>query len=110
MVVETSADGRDFAEAGRVGWEEVFFPTADFLHWEGFDSPIYDDLPAGGRIDFRFPVVLGRQVDARYVRFRLAPPEDKDAGIGLWELEVFESVESRAWSERIRLPERKGEK
>jgi len=104
MTVELSLEGKSFRKAGEVGWEEVFFPTGEFVHWEGFDSPRYDSLPAGGRLDFRFPVVFAPR-KARYVRFRLAPPEGGKAGIGLWELEVFDRISRKAWSERLVLPE-----
>jgi hypothetical protein len=107
MVVELSADKTKFTEAGEVGWEECFFPTADFLHWEGFDSPLYDDLPAGGRIDFKFPVIFTPR-KARYVRFRLSPPEGGAAGVGLWEVEVYEAIGRQAWSDRITLPGKVG--
>jgi len=104
MSVEVSADGKSFKTAGSVGWEECFHPPADAVHWEGTDSPIYDGLPAGGITDFRFPVLFARAVQARYVRFRLAPPAGAKAGIGLWELEVFDGIEKSPWSDRIRMP------
>jgi hypothetical protein len=109
MIVELSRDGKSFRKAGEVGWEEVFFPSADFLHWEGFDSPLYDELPAQGRIDFKFPVVFTQQ-QARYVRFRLAPPQGAAAGIGLWELEVYSKITKRPWSDHISLPRKAGKK
>jgi hypothetical protein len=109
MIVELSKDGKIFRKAGQVGWDQVFFPGADFLHWEGFDSPLYDELPATGRIDFKFPVVF-KQQQARYVRFRLTPPEGGKAGIGLWELEVYGEIQKQLWSDRISLPVKAGKK
>ncbi|MBA4386593.1 MAG: hypothetical protein C0404_01350 [Verrucomicrobia bacterium] len=104
MLVEVSADGKTFSSAGEVSWEECFFPSADFLHWEGFDSPLYDHLPACGIMDFKFPVILKEPVDARHVRFRLKPRVDSYAGIALWELEVYDSITANPWSDRIVLP------
>ena len=105
IVVETSADGASFTKAGETTWEACFFPPGDQMQWEGTDSPIYEHLPAGGIIDFKFPVLFKLLADARYVRFRLQPPAGGKAGIGLWELEVYESVIKAPWSERLRLPE-----
>jgi hypothetical protein len=104
MIVEVSPDGNNFASAGEVGWEECFFPSADFLPWEGVDSPLYDHLPAGGMTDFKFPVVFQAPAEARYVRFRLKPPADANAGMGLWEVEVYDGIKREPWSNRIVLP------
>ncbi|MDD4889737.1 MAG: discoidin domain-containing protein [Phycisphaerae bacterium] len=104
MVVETSVDGKTFAEAGATTWEECFFPAADAVIWEGTDAPVYEKLPAGGILDFVFPVVFAKPVDARYVRFRLSPPADKSAGIALWELEVYDKLAKTPFDEPIALP------
>ena len=58
----------------------------------------------GGILDFKLPVLFDKPVEARYVRFLLAPPTESEAGIGLWELEVYESLQRRTWSDRIALP------
>ncbi|MDD4888654.1 MAG: hypothetical protein PHU85_01895 [Phycisphaerae bacterium] len=104
MTVEVSADGKSFAAAGRAGWEECFFPPADESIWEGADSPLYDALPAGGILDHKFAIPFAKPVQARFVRFTLAAPTDKKAGIGLWELEVYDRLERRPWSPRLQLP------
>lgn len=104
MAVEVSADGRTFASAGEAAWEECFFPPADFPVWEGTDSPIYAELPAGGILDHKFPILFRKQAQARYVRFRLSSPTDPKAGIGLWELEVYDRIEKLPWDEHLLLP------
>jgi len=108
ITVETSADGKTFAKAGETTWEACFFPPADALLWEGHDSPNYKDLPAGGIRDFTFAFPFEKPVAARYVRFRLAPPADKSAGIALWELQAFDALKKVPFSDRIRLPEPPG--
>jgi hypothetical protein len=107
MTVETSADGKEFAPAGGTGWEECFFPPGDKYVWEGADSPVYDALPAGGRLSHEFPVLFEKAREARYVRFRLTPSagEAGPAAMGLWELEVFDRIEKLPWDERLRLPD-----
>jgi hypothetical protein len=74
--------------------------------WEGADSPVYEHLPAGGIIGHNFPVIFEKALKTRYVRFRLSPPAGTEgkAGIGLWELEVYDRIEKLPWSERIVLP------
>ena len=104
MKISVSKDGKAFAPAGELTWEECFFPPANRLIWEGTDSPVYDHLPAGGIIDFTYPLVLDQPVKARFVRFHLAPPTDPKAGIGLWELRVFDRIEKIPFKHRIVLP------
>ncbi|MCG3180888.1 MAG: hypothetical protein BIFFINMI_03251 [Phycisphaerae bacterium] len=106
MEVEVSADGKTFTPAGSAGWEDCFFPPIDEMRWEGEDSPVYDDLPAGGIIDNRFPILFDRPRAARYVRFTLTPQPGK--GIGLWELEVYDRVTRTEGGERIQLPTPEG--
>lgn len=106
MTVELSRNGRTFVEAGSAQWEDCFFPAADALLWEGADSPLYEHLPAGGIIDHQFHIPFGKPQRARYVRFRLTPPVGESAGIGLWELDVFDRLEKEPWRERIVLPAR----
>jgi len=105
MVVEVSADGKKFAPAGEARWEDCFFPPVEHEHWEGFDAPLYDGLQAGGIIDYRFPIIFDQPAQARYVRFRMAPQDGGKAGIGLWELEVYDKIEKAPWDEHLRLPE-----
>jgi hypothetical protein len=102
MTAQVSADGKTFREAGSADWEQCFFPPIDGLRWEGFDSPIYDDLPAGGILDHAFNVVFEQAPEARYVRFHLTPADG--SAIALWELEVYDRIERVISDERIRLP------
>lgn len=108
MDVEVSLDGVDYAPAGRAKWEDVFFPPDDMLLWEGFDSPLYEHLPAGGMISYRFPILFNQPRQTRYVRFTLAPPETpegmKEAGIGLYEVDVWDTIEKLPWDERLQMP------
>jgi hypothetical protein len=106
MAVEVSEDGKAFAPAGPASWEDCFFPPGDEMLWEGADSPVYEHLPAGGIIGHNFPVIFEKALKTRYVRFRLSPPAGTEgkAGIGLWELEVYDRIEKLPWSERIVLP------
>jgi hypothetical protein len=106
MRIECSRDGQTFAAAGSATWEDCFFPAADEFHWEGADSPLYAALPAGGILDFKFRIPCAEPQPARYVRFRMAPPAGQaQAGIGLWELDVFDRMEKLPRRERIVLPE-----
>lgn len=104
MSVETSVDGRQFTAGGVARWDDCFFPPGDLLLWEGADSPIYEALPAGGMLCYRFPIVFDRPAEARYVRFRLDPPTDPRAGIGLYEVDVWDRIEKLPWDERLALP------
>jgi hypothetical protein len=112
MTVEISDDGKTFRPVGHTTWEACFHLPADQVEWEGTDSPIYAGLPAGGITDFKFPILFedalnraDKPMEARYVRFRLAKPEDPKAGIGLWELEVYDTLRRVPYDERLQLPE-----
>jgi hypothetical protein len=104
MTVETSVDGQKFDAAGEAAWDDCFFPPGNQMQWSGFDSPVYEALPAGGMISYRFPILFAARVNARYVRFVLAAPTDKKAGIGLYELDVWDRLEKKNWDERLVLP------
>jgi hypothetical protein len=104
MIVETSADGRLYTLAGEAKWDDCFFPPGDQMQWEGFDSPVYESLPAGGMISYRFPILFEKRVKARYVRFRLEPPSDPSAGMGLYEVDAWDRADKETWDERIALP------
>ena len=104
MTVETSLDGKNYLDAGKAAWDDCFFPAGDQLQWEGFDSPVYENLPAGGMISYRFPILFAKTVKARYVRFRLAVPTDPKAAIGLYEVDVWDKIEKKPWDDRLVLP------
>jgi len=88
-------------------WADCFVPPGDQMIWEGADSPVYDGRPAGGMLDYKFPILLEEARKARYVRFRQTSSEGTagPAAIGLWEMEVFGKVKKWPWDERLRLPE-----
>ena len=50
------------------------------------------------------PRAYGGSVLEEMIPATLPPPADKKAGIGLWELEVYDRLERRPWSPRLRLP------
>jgi hypothetical protein len=104
MAVETSADGKTFAAAGQAAWDDCLHPPADQMQWSGFDSPVYEALPAGGMISYRFPILFAKPVEARYVRFKLAQPTDPKAAVGLYEVDVWDKIEKQPWDERLVLP------
>jgi hypothetical protein len=104
MRVLLSTDGKQFSEAGSAPWEDCFFPPADALPWEGTDSPLYAELPAGGILDTRFNILLEAPTPARYVRFRMELPATPPGGVGFWELQVFDRIAKRPWRERLVLP------
>lgn len=103
MQVETSLDRKAYELAGLASWEDCFRPPGDELRWEGWDSPAYDHLPAGGRLVYRFPVEFVKPRPARFVRFRLLPAGEK-AGMALSEVQVFDRLDRKPWDERIALP------
>jgi hypothetical protein len=55
-------------------------------------------------ISYRFPILFAKPVEARYVRFKLAPPSDPKASIGLYEVDVWDRIEKQPWDERLVLP------
>ena len=69
---------------------------------------MYDDLPAGGMISYRFPILFAKARKARYVRFRLAVPTDPKAAIGLYEVDVWDRIQKKSWDDRLVLPDGPG--
>jgi hypothetical protein len=90
IAVETSTDGKTFAKAGSVGFNQVFDPPADWVGWEQEEATRYDALPAGGRLAYAYRVILSKPVQARYVRVRCAARPGW--GVMLSELQVFDAV------------------
>jgi hypothetical protein len=88
--VETSTDGKSFAKAGSIGWQQVFEPPADHAPWELEDSIAFEKLPAGGRLVYAYRVILEKPVTARYVRVSCAAR--KGWGLLLSEIQVFDKV------------------
>lgn len=101
--VAISEDGQRWEPAGIIRHDDLWNPPGDYEPWEHDDSPLYDSLPACGRLAFSFPLVLPRPIRARYVRFVFTPLEGK--GIGISELQVFDRVTATPWPAEIRLPD-----
>jgi hypothetical protein len=90
ITVETSTDGKSFTKAGEVGWKQVFEPPADYAPWELDDSAAFETLPAGGRLAYAYRVILGKPVQARFVR--VTCEARKGWGVLLSEIQVFDKV------------------
>jgi hypothetical protein len=89
--VAVSGDGRDWQPAGTIRHNDLWKPPRGYEPWEHDDDPSYDELPAGGRLAYGFPLVFERPVSARYVRFTVTPLAGR--GVGVSELEVFDRSE-----------------
>jgi hypothetical protein len=101
--VSLSDDGRSWRPAGTVRHDDLWRPPGDYEAWEHDDSPGYASLPAGGRLAYSYPLVFGKPLAARYVRFLCTPLEGR--GMGLSELAVFDRADVRAWPGEIALPD-----
>jgi hypothetical protein len=99
IAVEISADGVSWTNAGTIRHDDVWSPPGDFLPWEHEDDPSYDVLPAGGRLAFCFPLILPQPAQARYIRLSCEPL--KGWGMGLSEVEVYDSVTVKPWPDEI---------
>ncbi len=62
----------------------------------------YAHLPTGGRLAYSYPLVLEEPVEGRYVRFVFTPLEGR--GMGISELQVFDSVTVTPWPGEVALP------
>ena len=90
IAVEVSTDGKTFAEAGSVGFNQVFDPPADYVPWELDESLLFKDLPAGGRLAYGYRIMLAKPISARCVRVRC--DARKGWGMLLSEIQVFDKV------------------
>ncbi len=88
--VEVSSDGKTFTPVGKVGFNQVFDPPADYVPWELDDSPRFDKLPAGGRLAYGYRILLDQPNKARYVRVKCE--SRKGWGILLSEIQIFDTV------------------
>ncbi len=88
--VAVSVDGKVWNEAGTIHHNDVWSPPADYEYWEHDDDPDYRQLPAGGRLAYRYPLSWETPRSGRYVRFQCTPLEGR--GMGLSELQVFDQV------------------
>jgi hypothetical protein len=100
--VAVSEEGQHWESAGVIRHDDLWNPPGDYEPWEHDDSPLYEGLPAGGRLAYSFPLVFARPLTGRYVRFVFTPLDGK--GMGVSELQVFDRVEVSPWPADIRLP------
>ena len=90
--VAVSLDGQTWRPAGTIRHNDLWNPPGDYEPWEHDDSPRYDDLPAGGRLAYGFPLVFEKPATGRFVRFAFTPLEGN--GMGISELEVFDRADA----------------
>ncbi|HUU91754.1 MAG TPA: discoidin domain-containing protein [Phycisphaerae bacterium] len=93
--VAVSADGKTWKQAGTIRHNDLWKPPGDYEPWEHDDDPSYDDLPAGGRLAYSYPLAFDKPLSGRYVRLTCTRLDGK--GLGLSELEVFDRVTVRPW-------------
>ncbi len=91
VAVALSSDGKTWTEAGTIRHNDLWKPPTDYEAWEHDDDPSYQNLPAQGRLAYRYPLAFEDCRPARYVRFTCTPLEGR--GMGLSELQVFGRVQ-----------------
>jgi hypothetical protein len=89
--VDISIDGKNWQNAGKIHHDDLWKPPGDYEPWEHDDSPMFNNLPAGGRLAYSYPLAFEEPCTGRYVRFICTPLEGR--GMGLSEFEVFDKVE-----------------
>lgn len=99
--VAVSDDGQQWQSAGTIRHDDLWNPPGDYEPWEHDDSPAYASLPACGRLAYSFPLVFARPITGRYVRWVFTPLAGK--GIGISELQVFDSVVVSPWPSDIQM-------
>lgn len=102
VVVDLSADGKNWEQAGTIQHDDLWNPPGDYEPWEYDQGWKYSNLPAGGRLAYSFPLIFKEKAYARYVRFTCTPLDKK--GFGLSELQVFDNVDVKPWPAEIWLP------
>lgn len=101
--VAVSPDGQSWQSVGTIHHNDLGGPPGDYEPWEHDDDPSYDNLPAGGRLAYRYPLAFAERANARYVRLICTPLAGR--GMGLSEIQVFDRVSVERWPEEIKLPE-----
>ncbi len=86
--VSVSVDAQTWRQVGTIEHHDLWKPPADYEPWEHDDDPSYDDLPAGGRLAYTYPLRFASPQSARYVRFTCTPLPGR--GMGISELEVLD--------------------
>lgn len=89
--VAVSSDSENWSRCGAIDHDDLWKPPGDYEPWEHDDDPKYSDLPAGGRLAYRYPLAFDEAVSGRFVRIICMPL--KERGMGISEIEVFDSVE-----------------
>jgi len=93
--VAVSEDGEAWQPVGTIRHDDLWKPPGDYEPWEHDDDPSYSDLPAGGRLAYSYPLAFEQPSEGRYVRFVFTPLAGK--GMGISELQVFDSVTVTPW-------------
>ena len=101
--VSVSRRGRRWIRAGVIKHDDLYKPPGNWLPWEHDDDPDFEGLAAKGRLAFRYPLVFPRPLWGRLVRFAFEPLPKK--GLGISELEVYDSVGVKDWPQEVWLEE-----
>ena len=88
--IALSSDGKNWQSAGTIEHDDLWKPPGDYEPWEHDDNPKYGQLPAAGRLAYRYPLAFDKPLAAGLVRIVCTPL--KDRGMGLSEIEVFDKV------------------
>ena len=99
--VAVSSDGEAWQGVGTIRHDDLWKPPGDYEPWEHDDDPSFAHLPASGRLAYSYPLALEEPVRGRYVRFVCTPLEGR--GIGVSELQVFDSVTVTPWPADVAL-------
>ena len=99
--IAVSEDGQQWQSAGTIRHDDLWNPPGDYAPWEQDESPAFENLPAGGRLAYSFPLVFAKPLTGRYVRFVCTPLDGK--GMGISELQAFAQVDVSPWPADIRL-------
>jgi len=101
--VSVSQKGDRWTRAGVIGHGDLWSPPGNWLPWEHDDDPDFEGLPAKGRLAFRYPLAFPRPLRGRFVRFAFEPLAGK--GLGISELEVYDSVQVKDWPQEVWMEE-----
>ena len=91
ITIALSADGKNWQSVGTIEHDDLWKPPGDYEPWEHDDNPKYNELPAAGRLAYRYPLTFEKPLTGRYVRIICTPLEGR--GMGLSEIEIFDKVE-----------------
>jgi hypothetical protein len=100
--IAVSSDGQSWEPAGLIKHDDLWEPAGDYEPWEYDQGWQYASLPAGGRLAYGFPLAFPKPITGRYARFTCTPLDAK--GLGVSELQVFDTVSVAPWPADIWLP------